>query len=378
MAFKLFHRVQAGRKALVTSLFSRREREVTGPCLVPVWKSMRPMKFHVLADGEQASVVHANGTVEIIHGPRAVDVHPDAAFEVCRKEFLAENEALVLIAKDGTQRYIFGKLPEGKADGPCEQRSVVFVGPGERLHEFVLSGGGNEDGLSKKPGALRFHKLRLKPSQAYFTVPVRTREDHTPLFLKLMIYLQICDLPRFTNSSDDPFGAMFNSILTELVELVSSKSFDEFKTEPKKLIQEHFSSDKLKSFETYGVRVDRITLRGWEPQNQQVQAVLNEAALANTRREIQAAEHRRELEAITQERERLEQSEKVQTLRETASSNEGRAEGKRLTAVVAAMREELKQENGGALVSAVIPLLVAAKAIGNGHLALPPELLTAR
>ena len=374
--FKLTKCIEPGRKALVVGAFGRTEAIVEGPKVLPFWSRIRHFSHQIVNEGERASLYDERGNRTQVSGPIAVDIHPDGRFAPEQRFHLAANEALVVIQEDGSRRFIFGKKPEDTEFG--EEASVVFISPNERVHKFCLTGGGDTDGLSKQPGTLRFEVARLNPTQAYFAVPVRTKSDHTPLILKLMIFFRISNLQQFVNRSDDPFGVMFNHMMTALVSTISAMTFDKFKEDPNKLVENELSPDSMKQLLDYGITIERVTLRGWIPEDRDVQRVLNEAALANTKREIQRAQHSARLEALDQERTELEKGAENQALRASQASSQGENQGRQLAAFILAAKKHAEGIPEPQL-QTLLTLEVAGNAVGKngGQLALPQSLLQA-
>merc|ERR1719399_2587796 len=97
---------------------------------------------------------------------------------------------------------------------------------------------------------------------------------------------------------DDPFAVMFNTIMAQATGLVGELHFDAFKELPGKRLQEHFASPSSSSQpplyflkEQYGLEVSRIVLRGWQAQDYEVQRILDQAAAAQTQRDVERAKH---------------------------------------------------------------------------------------
>eukprot|EP00657_Telonema_sp_P-1_P007573 TRINITY_DN2757_c0_g1_i2.p1 TRINITY_DN2757_c0_g1~~TRINITY_DN2757_c0_g1_i2.p1 ORF type:complete len:249 (-),score=87.97 TRINITY_DN2757_c0_g1_i2:76-822(-) len=203
---------------------------------------------------------------------------------------MASNEAVCVVRQDGVREVVRGR------DQP-----KFFLDPREKLHKFVLTGGGDADGLGKQPGALGFETLRLQPSQAYFAFPVRT-SDNTVLVLKLMIFMEIQDPEQFVRS-DDPFAVMFNFVMAETTELTGLLSFDDFKHLPGERVQSHFTPRDQHApldflIQQYGLVVSKVVLRGWAAEDKQVQRILDQAAAAQTQRDVERAMHALKLEQL--------------------------------------------------------------------------------
>jgi len=233
-----------------------------------------------------------------------------------------------------------------------------------------LTGGGDADGLGKQPGALVFEILRLQPSQAYFSFPVRTA-DNAVLILKLMVFMEI-KRPELFILRDDPFAVMFNSIMAEATALVGSLSFDAFKVQPGSRLQEHFAATRgegagqpllLFLTDQYGLDVSKVVMRGWMAEDRQVQKILDQAAAAQTQRDVERAEHALKLEQLENEREQLETATKNHELKASAAQAEGRQEGLRIASMHKAVESGIDNASN---VSELVRAHVAGHAIGVG------------
>merc|ERR1712087_953122 len=77
----------------------------------------------------------------------------------------------------------------------------------------------------------------------------------------------------------------------------------------------------------YGLDVSRVVLRGWMAEDRQVQKILDQAAAAQTQRDVERAEHALKLEQLENEREQLETAAKNYELKAIAAEAEGCQEG---------------------------------------------------
>mmetsp|Transcript_104448 Transcript_104448/g.184179 ORF Transcript_104448/g.184179 Transcript_104448/m.184179 type:complete len:488 (-) Transcript_104448:236-1699(-) len=393
--------VPSGRAALVLSAWGT-ERVVHGPSTVSRWGStIRMFRHYVVPAGNKVVVWDQHGEETSHEGPAAVNVHPDANIFFCPRKVLDADQKVLVIDKDGHEQVLSG--PRVFHIGPRDQireyrlvrlasneavcvvrqdgvREIVlgsvqprlFLDPREKLHRFVLTGGGDADGLGKQPGALAFEMLRLQPTQAYFAFPVRTA-DNAVLILKLMVFMEIKHPDRFT-LRDDPFAVMFNFIMAEATSLVGSLSFDAFKQQPGSRLQEHFASTasngkRLLHFlpDQYGLDVSKVVLRGWMAEDRQVQMILDQAAAAQTQRDVERAEHALKLEQLENEREQLERATKNHELKASAAEAEGRQEGLRIASMYKAVEGAIDSTgNGDSSVAELVRAHVAGHAVGSG------------
>eukprot|EP00931_Biecheleriopsis_adriatica_P102378 TRINITY_DN77358_c0_g1_i1.p1 TRINITY_DN77358_c0_g1~~TRINITY_DN77358_c0_g1_i1.p1 ORF type:complete len:498 (+),score=111.99 TRINITY_DN77358_c0_g1_i1:21-1514(+) len=393
--------IPSGRKALVLSPWGT-ERTVHGPCTVSRFGSNISMfRHYVVPAGDKVVVWDEHGEESSCEGPAAINVHPDASLHICPRIILDADQKVLVIDKDGCEQVLNGPcvFHAGPRDAIREYRLVrlasneavcvvrqdgvretvlgsdqprLFLDPREKLHKFVLTGGGDADGLGKQPGALTFEVLRLQPSQAYFAFPVRTA-DNAVLILKLMVFMEI-KRPDLFILRDDPFAVMFNFIMAEATELVGFYSFDDFKQQPGRRLREHFESSAkagepvLQFFaDQYGLDVSKIVLRGWMAQDPQVQKILDQAAAAQTQRDVARAEHALALEKLENEREQLESAAKHYDLKAQAAEAKGRQEGLRIASMYKAVEAGLDgASNEPSTVAELVRTHEAGHAVGSG------------
>lgn len=361
-------------QALVPPIFFGKERVVTGPARVFTLAPIRFFQRVAIEESQRASIYDRDGRCESIPGPVAIQVHPEGRWINERKILLASNEAAVIICEDGSRRYLFGKKKEGLEYG--EELPSFFLSPSERVHCFSLTGGGNEDGLGKKPRELKIEVVRMSPTQAYFAVPVRTKTDHTPLILKLMIFFQIDDLKSFVENSDDPFGVMFNHIMSKLVATVSNSTFDEFKVDPQATIKSCLNEEALKEIAKFGIKISDVILRGWNPMDEQIQRVLNEAAVVNTKKEIANAQHEARMQQIGHEKEELIAKAANDKEQQNLSTANGTRKGAELAAMVSSFKAGTSDVLNQEQLANILALMITADSMSKGGtLCLPPELL---
>jgi hypothetical protein len=352
--------IPSGREALVLSPWGT-ERVVTGPRSISrIGSSIRMFRHFIIPSGEKVVVWDQRGQETAIDGPASANVHPDGDIFFCPRLVLDADQQSVLSDQKGETKLLVGpgvfhlkprercedvrlvRLASNEAvcvirrDGLREvvrgsSQPRLFLDPREKLHQFVLTGGGDQDGLNKKPGALKFEVLRLQPSQSYYAFPVRT-SDNTVLIVKLMIFQNLVHPERFV-LRDDPLAVMFNFIMAETTAMAGGLSFDDFKHRPDQRISEHFAPNANSRppleflCEEYGLLVDRVVLRGWEAQDPTVQRILDQAGAAQTQRDVERANHALRLEQLQHQREQLELAELNFPLEQRAAEAQGTRSG---------------------------------------------------
>lgn len=192
----------------------------------------------------------------------------------------------------------------------------------------------------KIKGAMQFTKLRTCPEQTYFDVDgVRTKDDAL-LTVKVMIFYRVKDIETMLKETNDPPADFINSVSSDVVEFVASKTFEEFKG----------ATDQLNNLDVYqqlttrskgiGFEVTKVVFRGYgapqrlqkmhddaierrtqlaldrenQEQEQQLQDIKLEREEARLRKkramETETKEHERKLQRAAHEAKQLEMSEK--------------------------------------------------------------------
>ena len=387
--------IPSGREALVLSPWGT-ERVVTGPRSISrIGSSIRMFRHFIIPSGEKVIVYDECGEEKTIDGPASTNVHPDGDIFVCPRVVLDADQQSLLSDHNGQTKILVGPgvfhlKPRDRAldvrlvrlavneavcvvrqDGLREvvrgsSQPRLFLDPREKLHQFVLTGGGDQDGLNKQPGALKFEILRLQPSQSYYAFPIRT-SDNTVLILKLMIFQNLQDPETFV-LRDDPFAVMFNFVMAETTAMAGGLSFDEFKQRPDRRVSEHFTPTNSRSplefmCKEYGLQVDRVVLRGWEAQDPTVQRILDQAGAAQTQRDVERANHALKLEQLHHQREQLELAELNFPLEQRAAEAQGTRNGLMIAAMFNALEKEVESEHID--VAELVRVHVAGQAVGQ-------------
>jgi hypothetical protein len=113
-----------------------------------------------------------------------------------------------------------------------------------------------------------------------------------------------------------------------------------------------------KPFESLGIRIDSVSLREWEPVDKNVQRVLEQAAIVQTQKSLDTAEHERTMAKIGYEETQLTSTQKLATLRQEESKQAGIKKGIEMNALI----EELKKVVDPAQAVALMKLHLASQA----------------
>merc|ERR1712187_635564 len=123
----------------------------------------------------------------------------------------------------------------------------------------------------------------------------------------------------------------------------------------------HFLMDE------YGLDVSNVVLRGWKAEDRQVQKILDQAAAAQTQRDVERAQHALRLEQLENEREQLESAAKNHELIAIAAEAKGRQEGLRIASMYKAVESAIDDiSSGKSNVTELVRAHVAGQAVGSG------------
>ncbi|MBN9122171.1 MAG: twin-arginine translocase TatA/TatE family subunit [Planctomycetes bacterium] len=279
----LHYTVEEGQRALMIHKDGRVEI-IVGPRRVWAWgKRFERMRHFVAHPGDFLVVRFRDGRQEHIAGPADVWFDPRVHEGVTRQEALqlAAKEAVVVYSKAAENQPITRRLVYGP---------TLFVpAPGEWLHTFAWHGAeGGSQGAKKVAKGLVFQKLWLMPDQMYHDVTdVRTADDAV-LTVKLMMFFELLDIERMLETTHDPIGDFINAATSDVVDFIGHRTFEEFKKE----------TGRLNELETYrqlaaralqnGYRVNKVVYRGYDAPAR-LQAMHDQAIEARTKLQLERA-----------------------------------------------------------------------------------------
>ena len=251
----LFYTIPEGQRVLVTDKHGRSEI-VQGPRRICKWgKRFQTLQHFIAYPGEFLIVKSRDGSQHHFPGPKEAWLDPRVHAQIERSEALqiAGKEAVVVYAKDASNQ-ITSRLVTGPA---------LFVpSPGEWLHTFSWHGSTKES-YRKIPGGLVFQKLWLMPDQMYHDVEEVRTSDDVAITIKLMIFFELRDVEKMLAGTHDPIGDFINATSSDVIELVSRYTFDEFKTQSHKLTELASYPQLLNRAEQVGYQLHKIVYRGY-------------------------------------------------------------------------------------------------------------------
>lgn len=300
-------------------------------------RGSRSMFFFTVNEGERVRVIHRDGRVELIDGPRRFwlgsktvehmtqyvahpgeflivrfrdgrqEHHPGpASVWLDPKEHLSieREEALPIAAKEAV--VVYARSEDGAVARRVVHGPAMFVpAPGEWLHTFSWHGSkGGADGYLKVPNALVFQKLWFLPDQMYHDVhDVRTADDAV-LTIRLMIFFELVDLPKMLDSTHDPIGDFVNAATSDVIDFTGKHDFESFKQRTDRLNELSAYPQLTARAEQCGYRINKVVYRGYgAPES--LQRMHDEAIESRTRLQLERAtqEQAQDLEDFKLERE---------------------------------------------------------------------------
>lgn len=274
--------------------------------------------FKTIRQGERFAIWNSDGEIKIVDGPKKVFLFNEQLEKL--NLYTAEpDEYLIISYKDGRKEHLKGavavwfnpvihqsietqkmiNIEENevmvvytKTDDKVKKRiikgaEIYMPTANEWTHEFSWHGSIDSSVSNKKlPHTLKFKKLRVIPDQMYFDVEdVRTSDDAL-IVIKVMIFFEIINLDFMLTQTHDPIADFINALTSDIIDFVSTLSFEQFKE----------NTDKLNSLETYhqltsrsekiGYQINKVVYRGYTANNR-LQEMHNNAIEARTKLKLE-------------------------------------------------------------------------------------------
>jgi hypothetical protein len=200
------------------------------------WNTFQPMRHFVASPGQFLIVRYRDGQQRHLAGPAEIWFDPREHLEIVQQDALqlAAKEAVVVYSKPSGPEPIARRIVYGPA--------LFIPAPGEWLHTFSWHAShGGSLGVQKRPNSLVFQKLWLMPDQMYHDViDVRTADDAV-LMIRLMIFFELVDIERMLDTTHDPIGDFVNAATSDVVAFIGRHDFESFKR----------NTSQLNELETY-------------------------------------------------------------------------------------------------------------------------------
>lgn len=312
-------------------------------------------QLKTIPQGERVMVLHTNGRITYVDGPRRIGLLTAKAVPLRR--FAAEpHQFLIIRKKDGTTEHVPGpaavwldpvihqdikievatKIDANEALVVYQKNNVnvtrrivrgpaLFVPtPQEWVHPFSWHGTDPKQNYRKVPHALQFTKLLVIPDQMYFNVEsVRTADDAL-LVIKLMVFFEICDIEKMLDQTHDPIADFINAMSADVIDFVGGNDFDDFKNKTDALNQLGTYPQLTQRAEKIGYRINKVVYRGYYASDK-LQAMHDNAIECRTRLRLEAETERQaqELADLKLTRE-LERAGKRQKMEEAETTHQNR------------------------------------------------------
>merc|ERR1740138_2038529 len=297
---------------------------VSGPAVIRTWGASLERLRQFSATGAQYLRVHfADGRTQLVPGPTSIHMDCSIHTEIQVKDAVnmtdgevivvyRDNEAASTGAAEGSGQ---GSVSRHVVHGPC---FYVPKNASEWTHQFSwhgsLSNDPDQNGRKVK-GAMKFTKLRVCPEQSYFDVEgVRTRDDAL-VTIKVMIFYRLQDIDTMLRETHDPTADFINSLSSDVVEFVASKSFEEFKAATDQLNDLGLYQQLTSRAKGIGFEVTKVVFRGYGAP-QRLQKMHDDAIERRTKlaldRENEDQEQTLQDMKIAREQERLRKRQKME------------------------------------------------------------------
>ena len=278
-----FHVVEEGQRELVRYADGSLEI-VTGPRRVWSWgRDFQAVQHFIAHPGEFLIVRYRDGRQEHLVGPTEIWLDPRIHQEIKREDALqlGDKEAVVVYSKKTEDATVTRRIVHGPAQ---------FVPqPGEWLHTFTWHASpGGHLGAVKIPKGLVFQKLWLLPDQMYHDVSdVRTTDDAV-LTIRLMIFFELVNIERMLETTHDPIGDFVNAATSDVVAFVGRYDFEAFKGNVTQLNELDTYRQLAGRAEQCGYRINKVVYRGYGAPDA-LQKMHDEAIQARTKLQLQRA-----------------------------------------------------------------------------------------
>ncbi|MDB5384480.1 MAG: hypothetical protein JWM11_126 [Planctomycetaceae bacterium] len=283
-----FYTIPDGTRVLMTRADGTREILVGPKCVWRGRSEFQEMMQYIAHPGDYLIIRFRDGHQEHVIGPAEVWRDPRIHDQIERAEGLqiASKEAVVVYSHTaGVNGQLSGKTTRRIVYGP----DLFVPQPGEWLHTFSwhASKGGSE-GVEKVPNGLVFQKLWLMPDQMYHDVhSVRTQDDAV-LTIRLMIFFELVDINLMLDATHDPIGDFVNAATADVVEFTGRFDFEAFKHNTEKLNEIATYKQLASRARQNGYHIHTVVYRGYGAANS-LQQMHNQAIEARTKLQLDRA-----------------------------------------------------------------------------------------
>lgn len=222
------------------------------------FNKIEQMNLFVANSSQYLSILKKSGENSFVRGPTSLYFNPVEHSQITVLDMLKinSNEAIVVYREK---------------ESNVIDRSVIY-GPKEYcpigkewFHKFSWHGHDRSSNniCRKVPNALRFEVLRLMPDQLYFDIEnVRTKDDAL-VTINTMIFYQLEDILKMVDTTHDPIAVFINNISADLIEFMSSRTFEQFKSDIEVLNNSNTYKLLKKNSVDIGYKINKVVFRGY-------------------------------------------------------------------------------------------------------------------
>ena len=306
--------VRAGNQLLTVDKHGRVEL-FDGPNRVSVFRKKYQMLTRYSASQKQyLAIIYKNGREVHKPGPYSVFLNRYEMSHVLVEDAtsLDANEVLVVYSRDTKDGTVVRRIVYGP--------TLYYPDSNEWLHEFVWHGTDPKNKTRKKPGILKFNKLRVIPDQFYFNVEdVRTKDDAV-LTVKLMIFFELKDIEKMLNSTVDPIGDFINALTADVIAFAAVLVYEDFMENTSMLNMLDNYKQLQERTERIGYQVTKVVFRGYHAAGN-LQGLHDKAVQKRTQMKVNLEKEAKEQDLTDfklrneHQRESLEQNMKLEKLK---------------------------------------------------------------
>eukprot|EP00050_Salpingoeca_kvevrii_P019076 m.82085 g.82085 ORF g.82085 m.82085 type:complete len:435 (+) comp8251_c0_seq2:968-2272(+) len=231
-------------------------------------KRMRILPVVHATQNQYLEITHLDGHVENLRGPAAMVVSPlEHRSITCKAAIsLTSHEALVAYrpapipdaSESGKSGYT-AKVDRTIIRGPC----LHVPEPNEWVHEFVWHGTDPENKTRLVPKSRVFSVLPIIPDQFYYNVrDVRTADD-VLITIKCMVFFELVNIERMLDSTNDPIADFVNSVCADVITYSASRTYEEFLEGTAQLSQLESYPQLVQRAERSGFTISKVVYRGY-------------------------------------------------------------------------------------------------------------------
>ena len=247
---------------------------VKGPKVITsFFARLETMQAFKAEPDEYLAIHYADGRCEHRCGPDVEWLDPvkHTSIEIKKLININANEAIVIyrdVEREVTRRVVRGP-------------ALLMLEANEWIHNFQWHGSVAKADGRKKPGALKFLKLRVIPDQLYFDVEDVRTTDEAMLTLKLMVFFELDNIEVMLDKTHDPIADFINALTADIISFAGKGTFEEFKGSTEGLNDLSAYPQLTGRANKIGYKITKVVYRGYKA-NARLQEMHDQAIEART------------------------------------------------------------------------------------------------